>query len=171
LLSVPANPLILSTYPEINSLVVQKSWRRLTDFLRKITAVSGVYNLLLAAGFIIFGRWLLSIYGEQFTAGYFALVAMLAGFAFNYIFFWNRPLLLALGKPEYPLKATMAAGLSKAALAFAVVPRYGIAAEAALLSFYYIFSVGAIVRRGWQEIHLQLKQESIDNEATARTGS
>ncbi len=133
LLSVPANPFILTTYPEINKLVVQKSWARLKDFLKKITTVAAVYNLALAAGFVVFGKWLLSIYGEQYTAAYPALLALLVGFTFNYILFWNRPLLLSLGLPQYPLKATVAAGLAKLALAFPLVPRFGYVAEAALV--------------------------------------
>jgi O-antigen/teichoic acid export membrane protein len=152
LLSVPANPFILTTYPEINKMVVQKAWPRLKDFLKKITAVATVYNLAIAAGFVIFGKWLLSIYGEQYSAAYPALLALLAGFTFNYILFWNRPLLLSLGLPEFPLKATLAAGIAKLALAFPLVPRFGYVAEAALLSLYYIASVGAIVLRGVKEI-------------------
>ncbi len=153
LLSVPANPFILTTYPEINRLVVQRAWPRLKDFLRKITTVAAAYNLALAAGFVIFGRWLLSIYGDQYTAAYPALMALLIGFTFNYILFWNRPLLLSLGLPEFPLKATVISGLAKLALAFPLVPRFGYVAEAALLSLYYISSVGAIVWRGVKEIN------------------
>jgi O-antigen/teichoic acid export membrane protein len=149
---VPANPFILTTYPEINKLVVQKSWARLKDFLKKITTVAAVYNLALAAGFMVFGKWLLSIYGGQYTAAYPALLALLVGFTFNYILFWNRPLLLSLGLPAFPLKATVAAGVAKLALAFPLVPRFGYVAEAALLSLYYITSVGAIVLRGVKEI-------------------
>ncbi|MDO9300347.1 MAG: oligosaccharide flippase family protein, partial [Anaerolineales bacterium] len=152
LLSVPANPFILTTYPEINKLVVQKSWARLKDFLKKITTVAAVYNLALAAVFVIFGKWLLTIYGEPYAAAYPALLALLVGFTFNYILFWNRPLLLSLGLPEYPLKATILAGIAKLALAFPLVPRFGYVAEAALLSLYYITSVGAIVLRGVKEI-------------------
>ncbi len=152
LLSVPANPFILTTYPEINKLVVQKSWSRLKDFLKKITTVAAAYNLAIAAGFVIFGKWLLSIYGEQYTAAYPALIALLVGFTFNYILFWNRPLLLSLGLPEFPLKATVVAGVAKLALAFSLVPRFGYVAEAALLSLYYITSVGAIVLRGVKEV-------------------
>jgi O-antigen/teichoic acid export membrane protein len=155
LLSVPANPFILTTYPEINKLVVQKSWARLKDFLKKITTVAAVYNLALAAGFIVFGKWLLSIYGEQYTAAYPALIALLVGFTFNYTLFWNRPLLLSLGLPQFPLKATVAAGVAKLALAFPLVPRFGYVAEAVLLSLYYITSVGAIVGRGITEITAQ----------------
>ena len=152
LLSVSANPLILSTYPEINKLVVQKAWPRLKDFLKKVTTFSAVYNLVLAAGFVIFGKWLLSISGEKYVAAYPALLVLLVGFIFNYILFWNRPLLLSLGFPEFPIYVTLVVGLIKLALAFPLIPRFGIVAAGALLSFYYIASVGAMVIRGLKEI-------------------
>ncbi len=158
LLSIPANPFILTTYPEINRLVVQKSWARLKDFLKKITTVAAIYNLALAAAFIIFGKWLLSIYGEQYAAAYPALIALLVGFTFNYILFWNRPLLLSLGLPQVPLQVTLVAGLAKLALAFPLVPRFGYIAEAALLSFYYVASVGAMVWRGLKEIKMKVEE-------------
>lgn len=155
LLAVPANPFILTTYPEINRLVVQKAWPRLKDFLRKITSISAAYNLVLAAAFVLFGKWLLWIYGGEYVVAYPALIALLVGQVFNYILFWNRPLLLSLGLPEFPLKATVAAGLAKMALAFPLVPLYGYVAEAALLSFYYLVSVGVIVWRGVKEIKVR----------------
>jgi O-antigen/teichoic acid export membrane protein len=152
LLSVPANPFILTTYPEINRLVVQRAWPNLRDFLRKITSISAAYNLILAGGFVLFGKWLLAVYGEDYVAAYPALIALLVGFTFNYILFWNRPLLLSLGLPDFPLKATVTAGLAKLALAFPLVPRFGYVAEAMLLSMYYVISVSAIVWRGLKEI-------------------
>ncbi len=152
LLSVPANPLILTVYPELNRLVVQQAWPRLRDFLRKVTGLSFAYNLLLALGLVLFGRWVLWIYGPQYVVAYAAMMALLVGFVFNYTLFWNRPLLLSLGLPEFPLKATLVAGLLKLALAFPLVPRLGYVAEAALLTFYYLTSVGAIAWRGWKEI-------------------
>lgn len=155
LLSVPANPLILTVYPELNRLIVQKTWARLRDFLRKVTMLSFAYNMLLALGLVIFGRWALWIYGEQYVVAYPAMMALLVGLVFNYTFFWNRPLLLSLGLPAFPLKATIAAGLGKIALAFPLVPRFGYVAEAALLSLYYIASVGVIVWRGLKEIRLK----------------
>ncbi len=156
LLSVPANPLILTVYPELNRLIVQRAWPRLKEFLRKVTTLSFGINLLLAAGLAVFGRWVLWIYGEQYVVAYPALMALLVGFVFNYTFFWNRPLLLSFGMPEFPLKATVLAGLAKLALAFLLVPQLGYVAEAALLSFYYIASVGAIVWRGLKEIRFRL---------------
>jgi O-antigen/teichoic acid export membrane protein len=157
-LSVPADPLILTVYPELNRLIVQKAWPRLRDFLRKVTALAFSYNLLLALGLVFFGRWVLAIYGNQYVVAYPALMALLIGLAFNYTLFWNRPLLLSFGLPTFPLWAILIAGVLKVAMAFPFVPRYGYVMEAALLSFYYILSVGLIVWRGIGELHKQENQ-------------
>jgi O-antigen/teichoic acid export membrane protein len=152
-IAIPADPLISTTFPEINRLVVEKSWARLKDFLRKITALSFAYNIVLGLGFILFGRWVILIYsGAAFLNAYPALVALIIGIIFNYIFFWNRPLLLSLGLPDFPIWVTLAVGLVKVSLAFWLIPKYGIVAAGALLSYYYIASVGIMVIRGVKEI-------------------
>ncbi len=155
LLAVPADPLILTVYPELNRLIVQKAWPRLRDFLRKVTTLAFSYNMLLALGLLAFGRWILSIYGPEYVQAYPALVALLIGMVFNYTLFWNRPLLLSFGLPTFPLWATLVAGLLKVGLAFPLVPRYGYIMEAALLSIYYVLSVGLIVARGGMELRRQ----------------
>jgi O-antigen/teichoic acid export membrane protein len=152
LLSVAADPLIATVYPELNRLIVQRAWPRLQDFLRKVTTLSLVYNLLQVLAFAVLGRWILWVYGRQYVDAYPALLVLLIGLAFNYTLFWNRPLLLSLGLPGYPIRVTLAAGLVKLALAFPIVPRFGYVAEAALLSFYYIASVGAMAWRGVREM-------------------
>jgi O-antigen/teichoic acid export membrane protein len=151
-LSVPADPLILTVYPELNRLIVQKAWPRLRDFLRKVTTLAFAYNLALALGLIFFGRWILWMYGEQYVSAYPAVIALLVGMVFNYTLFWNRPLLLSFGLPTFPLWATLFAGLLKVGLSFLLVPRFGYVMEAGLLSFYYILSVGLIVWRGSREL-------------------
>ncbi len=151
-LSVPADPLILAVYPELNRLVVQEAWPRLRKFLRNVTTLAFGYNALLALGLFALGRWVLSIYGEQYVAAYPAMMVLLAGLAFNYTLFWNRPLLLSFGLPTYPLWAILIAGVLKLGLSFLLVPRYGYVMEAALLSFYYVLSVGLIVWRGMREL-------------------
>ena len=120
-----------------------------------MTTVAFAYNFALALGLIFFGRWLLWIYGNQYVAAYPALIALLVGLVFNYTLFWNRPLLLSFGLPTFPLWATLSAGLLKVVLSFFLVPRFGYVMEAALLSFYYILSVGAIVWRGSYELSKQ----------------
>jgi O-antigen/teichoic acid export membrane protein len=155
-IAIPADPLISTTFPEINRLVVQKAWSKLRDFLRKVTTLSLVYNLALGLGFILFGRWMILIYsGAEFADAYPALVALTIGLVFNYILFWNRPLLLSLGLPDFPIWVTLSVGLVKLSLAFWLIPQYGIVAAGALLSFYYIASVGIMVLRGVKEIRMR----------------
>ncbi len=153
-LAVPADPLIAATYPEINRLVVQKTWDSLKSFLRKITTIAMAINIAAALGFIFLGRLGILIYSgsEDFLRAYPAMLALFVGLAFNYTLFWNRPLLLSLGLPEFPIWATLAAGLVKVALAFWLIPKFGILAAGTLLSYYYIASVGMMVLRGLQEI-------------------
>lgn len=152
LLAVAADPLIATVYPEVNRLIVQQAWPRLKDFLRKVTLLSLAYNLLQGLGFLVLGKWVLWIYGRQYVGAYPALLILMAGLAFNYTLFWNRPLLLSLGRPDLPIWTTLLVGLGKVALAFLLVPRFGYQAEAALLSFYYLASVGFMAWRGVQEV-------------------
>ncbi len=152
-IAIPADPLISTTFPEINRLIVQKAWPQLKDFLRKITTLSFAYNLMIGIGFAVFGRWIILIYsGSEFLGAYPALVALTIGMVFNYILFWNRPLLLSLGLPDFPIWVTLAVGIFKVSLAFWLIPKYGIVAAGALLSFYYIASVGIMALRGVQKI-------------------
>jgi O-antigen/teichoic acid export membrane protein len=152
-LAIPADPLIATTFPEINKLAVEKAWGKLKSFLKKVAVFSFAYNIILGAGLILFGQWVIQIYsGKEYLAAYPALVALTIGLVFNYILFWNRPLLLALGLPEFPVYVTLAAGVIKLALSFWLVPMYGVAAAGGLLSFYYIASVGLMVLRGIVEI-------------------
>jgi O-antigen/teichoic acid export membrane protein len=152
LLAVPADPLILSTYPEINRLVVQDAWQRLKDFLKKITALSFLGNMVIALGFVILGRWILAIFGEQYIVAFPAMLALLAGLTFNYTLYWNRPLLLSFGLQNFALGAILVAGILKVALAMFLVPRFGYVMEAWLLSGYYVISVGLITWRGVREL-------------------
>jgi O-antigen/teichoic acid export membrane protein len=99
---------------------------------------------------------MLSIFGTQYTAAFPAMIALLAGLAFNYTLFWNRPLLLSLGLQTFALGAVVFAGIIKVALAIPLVPRYGYAMEAVLLSAYYVISVGLIAWRGLRELNVRL---------------
>ncbi|MGE5249997.1 MAG: lipopolysaccharide biosynthesis protein, partial [Bacteroidota bacterium] len=151
---------IATVFPEINRLVVQKAWRRLKDLLRRVTWLALGLNAAQALGFVLLGRWILRLYGSEYEPAYPALLVLLTGLAFNYTLFWNRPLLLSLGLPNYPITATSLAGVVKLALAFPLVPRFGYVAEAALLSFYYIASVGLMAWRGWREIRRRAAAEA-----------
>jgi O-antigen/teichoic acid export membrane protein len=127
--------------------------------LRKVTTLAFAVNLAAGLGFILFGRLALTIFGgsEEFTVAYPALLALFVGLAFNYTLFWNRPLLLSIGLPEIPIWVTLTVGLVKVTLAFWFVPRFGILAAGALLSYYYIASVGIMALHGLKAIDIQSK--------------
>ena len=135
-------------------LVVQKAWAPLRSFLRKVTTLSFAINAAAALGFIFLGKFALILFTgrQEFAVAYPTMLALLVGLAFNYTLFWNRPLLLSLGLPEFPIWVTLIVGLIKVTLAFWLVPQYGMVAAGALLSFYYIASVGVMALRGVKEI-------------------
>jgi O-antigen/teichoic acid export membrane protein len=64
--------------------------------------------------------------------------------------------------PLIPYRITLYAGLAKVALAFLVVPRFGLNSEAFLLSAFFVISVGLIVWRGLREVN---QREQSDLEA------
>jgi O-antigen/teichoic acid export membrane protein len=152
LLSVPADPLILSSYPEANRLIVQRAWKRLKDFLRKLTTIALTYNMLLGLALVVAGRAVLTVFGPEYVVAYPAVLVLLVGMIFNYGFFWNRPLLLSFGLQGFALFTVILAGLIKLVLAVPLVPQYGFVMEAGLLSAFYLISVGLNVARGLREL-------------------
>ena len=162
LVQIPITPFISTTYPEINQAVIRHDWKLLRRMLKRVTLISGTWTGACALGLIVLGRWLLSFYGIEFQPAYLPMLIFLIGLGFANILFWNRPLLLSLGLPLIPYRITLYAGLAKVALAFLVVPRFGLNSEAFLLSAFFVISVGLIVWRGLREVN---QRERSDLEA------
>jgi O-antigen/teichoic acid export membrane protein len=102
---------------------------------------------------LFFGWWLIPfMYGAEFAPSTPIALVLLFGFAFANIFYWNRPLLLSLGLPTYPLKISALAAAGKVILSFILVPVYGTLAQAGLMSAYFLTIVGMNIRRGFKEI-------------------
>ncbi len=154
LVTLPINPFITAAYPAINRAIAERAWARLRHLLRRLTLISAAWTGAAALGLAIFGHWLLTtFYGPDFAPAYPALLLLLIGYGFANIFYWNRNLLLSFGMPDYPLKATAFAGAAKLLLTFLLVPRFGYLMEAALLSAFFVFSIGFILWRGVKEIN------------------
>jgi len=149
---MPITPFISTTFPEITRSISAKLWATLRNLLKKITIISASWTALVTIGLLLFGPWIILIYGQEYLPAYPALLILMVGFGVANIFFWNRPLLLALGLPKIPFTITLFAGIGKILLAFLLVPRYGYLAEAALLSFYFIVSVLIITSIGIKKI-------------------
>ncbi len=148
LIMVPVTPLISTTYPEINRSIAGRDWSQLRRLLKRITVLSGGWTVAVGLGLLLFGNYAILFYGREFLPAYPAMLTLLVGFGIANIFFWNRPLLLSFGQPLTPFWATLVAGAVKIGLSFVLVPRYGYVMEAALLSGYFVISVGWIVYRG-----------------------
>jgi O-antigen/teichoic acid export membrane protein len=153
LVLLPINPFISTTYPEISSQAGKREWPKLRNLLKKVTYISGTWTVSASLFLLVFGWWLIPFaYGAEFAPTTPAALVLLIGFAFANIFYWNRPLLLALGLPTYPLKVSALAGAAKVVLSFILVPTLGYLAQAGLMSAFFLITVGLNVWRGFNEI-------------------
>lgn len=156
LTAMPISQFINTTFPQISRSVARKEWKPLRSLLKRTSAIAAAWIGLCTLGMILVGPWFFSWYKNgDYAPSLIGMLILLVGFGAQGILFWNRPLLLALGKPNFPLLVNAALGAIKIILMFILVPRYGYPAEAALLSGYFFFSVILIVWRGLGELRKQ----------------
>ncbi len=159
LIVMPVTPFISTTFPEITRAAALRQWARLRGLLRRVTLLAAAWTAAVGVGLLAVGRPLLfsewslfgrtfHIYRAEFLPAFPALMILLLGYGVANILFWNRTLLLALGQAAYPFRVGLAATLAKVALTVLLVPAYGYLMEAALLSLYFIASVGITTGRG-----------------------
>ena len=151
LVVAPINPLISATYPELSRSVAEKSWAQLRRLLRRVSLLAAGWSVGVSLALLVFGNWVILLYGAEYLPAYPALMVLLAGYGVANILFWNRSLLLVLQRPTFPFQVMLWIGLAKVLLAFVLVPRFGYIAEAALLSAYLAISVAIIVWQGLRQ--------------------
>ncbi|MFQ5615205.1 MAG: lipopolysaccharide biosynthesis protein, partial [Anaerolineales bacterium] len=153
LVLIPIAPLPHVTYPELTREVARKAWDNVRYILKQGSRLAASYTGLATLGLVIFGRPLITLlYSPEFLPSYPALLILLVGLLVANTFYWNRTALLSLNRPDYPTKVNAAAAFLKVILVFLLVSRFGYFASAALLSGYYIFSIGLNVRKTYQEL-------------------
>ena len=118
---VAINPLISATYPELSRSVAEKSWTQLRRLLRRVTILAGGWSVAVSLGLLLFGNWVIVLYGVEFLPAYPALMVLLVGYGVANILFWNRSLLLVLQQPVFPFHVMLWTGLVKVLLAFVLV--------------------------------------------------
>jgi O-antigen/teichoic acid export membrane protein len=153
LILLPLDPLIWPTYTEISRTVARKEWDATRQLLRRVSLMTAAV-VIGVGGFLALTGWFLLplLYGAQALPAYPALLILLVGYGFASIFQWNRPLLLALGKPGYPVLVSLVVGGFELILIFTLVPRLGYLALAGILSAYFVISIGLMIWRGLDEI-------------------
>lgn len=146
LVQMPILPLPQATYPELSREVARRNWHNVRYVLRQGSILAGSYTLLATIFLVIFGRFIIqTIYTSEFLPSYPALLILLAGFLAANTFYWQRVALLALGRPDFPMKVNLVLAIIKVALILVLVPRYGYLASAALLAGSYALGVSVSV--------------------------
>ena len=153
LVLLPIDPFIAPTYRELTRTVAERNYDLVRRLIKRVSLIAGAWTLVAGGGMALLGYWLVPLmYGAEFRPAYPALVLLLIGYGFANTLHWNRSLLLSLGKPGFPIKSAAIAGSVKTLLTFLIVPIYGYLAEAAILSAYFLASIGLNVWRGRREI-------------------
>ena len=157
---LPIDPFIGPTYAEITRTIAARQWALTKRLLKRVSGISAIWTLSVGGILAIFGWWIIPfVYGAQFAPAYPALVILLIGYGFANIFQWNRPLLLALGMPNYPLVVAILVGLVKTGLTVGLTPILGYQGEAFVLTSYFLASIGINIRRGIMEIDYKTTAE------------
>lgn len=155
-LQIPVSPLPSTTYPELSRAVAQDNWGAVRSVLRRGSFLAALYSLPVTLALIVFGRQFISLYATpEFSPAYAPLVILLVGYGFANVFYWNRAALLAFNRPVYPTLVNLAGMILKVIGIFIFAP-FGAVAFAALLSGYYLFTVGLAVLRVSQDLRMHL---------------
>jgi O-antigen/teichoic acid export membrane protein len=153
LVMMPIDPFIGPTYAQITRTITQHQWGLTTRLLRRISAISAAWTLSAGGVLALLGWWIIPfLYDKQYAPAYPAMVILLVGYGFANIFQWNRPLLLALGLPDYPLKAAALTSAVKTVFSVLLLPIAGYIGEAVILTGYFLASISLILRRGLSEL-------------------
>jgi len=149
LVMLPIEPFIWPTYAEITRTIAQRQWDATRKLLKQVSSIAGIWTLLTGGGLIALGWWLIPlVFGAKYAPSYPAIVILLIGYGFANIFNWNRPLLLALGHPRYPLFVAGIVGAVEVALIFLLVPSGSYLTASAIFSGYLAVSILWMVLRG-----------------------
>jgi O-antigen/teichoic acid export membrane protein len=157
---LPINPFIQPTFLEITTQAAKREWEKLKELLRKTSQIAGTWTLGVGVVLLLIGWWLIPFaYGEEFAPSTPAALILLVGFGLANTLYWNRPLLLALEKPIYPLAVSAIAMVVKIGLAIWLVPQFGYLVQAGLLSAYLAVTVGLNARQGVRIIRQRSSRE------------
>jgi O-antigen/teichoic acid export membrane protein len=151
--TLPITPLIKTTYREVANEVGRKAWGNVRYLLRSGTILSALWTVPASIGLVVFGRWIISIYGENFLpTSYTSMMILLVGIVVANVLYWNQTALLTLGMPDYPTRVQFVAAILKIAGTVILVPSMGANGMALLLSLYLVGTVVVLMLRSLREV-------------------
>ena len=146
---LPIEPFIWPTYAEITRTIAQKQWQSTRKLLRQVSAIAGTWTLFAGGGLVALGWWFIPfVYGSEFAPAYICALILLVGYSIANVLNWNRPLLLALGYPTYPLMVAAITGAIEVVLIFIFLPNGTYLTGAAIFSAYLAVTILWNVLRG-----------------------
>jgi O-antigen/teichoic acid export membrane protein len=149
LVMLPIEPFIAPTYAEIARTIAQRQWQTTRKLLKQVSTIGGVWTLIAGGGLVALGWWIIPfLYGSNMAPAYLCLIILLLGYSFANVMNWNRPLLLALGHPTYPLMVAAITGAIEVILIFILMPGRSYLVGAAIFSAYLAVSITWNVIRG-----------------------
>ena len=165
----PINPLIDTSYPEMNRAIIQKNWAKIRRLLRKITTISGIWTAAAFIGLLFLGKPLLfhevnilglsfRIFREEFLPAYDIIMILMIGYGTANVLFWNRTLLLTFSEADYATTVSFYVMLAKMFMTIVFVPRGAYYIEAILLSGYLAVSVLIMTFRGLYDLRKAEKE-------------
>ncbi len=174
----PINPLIDTSYPEMNRAIIQKKWSKIRRLLGKITAISAVWTGAAFLGLLFLGKPLLfhevnilgfsfQIFKEEFLPAYNIIMILMFGYGIANVLFWNRTLLLTFSEADYATTVSFYTMLTKIFLTVVLVPRGPYYVEAILLSAYLAVSVLIMTARGLHNLKEAERNSPAPKEKTA----
>lgn len=162
-LLMPITPFISTTFPEISRSIAKKEWALLKKLLSRTSTIAAIWTSACTVGLLLFGRWGLSFLNDgKYLPSYEVILILIIGYGMANIVFWNRPLLLSLGHPNYPLVISFSLGLIKVLLMFGLVPIFGVNSMAWLMTGYLSFSVLIVATRGLLIVRRTQRQEALN---------
>lgn len=146
---LPIEPFIWPTYAEMTRTIAQRQWQATRKLLKQVSAIAGLWTILAGGGLVAIGWWFIPfVYGSEFAPVYACVLILLVGYGIANVLNWNRPLLLALGHPSYPLMVAAVTGAIEVLLIFILVPGSTYLMGAAIFSAYLAVSILWNVLRG-----------------------
>lgn len=147
---LPIEPFIWPTYAEITRTIASRQWQTTRKLLKQVSAIAGGWTLLAGGGLAALGWWFIPfVYGSEYAPVYSCVLILLIGYAIANVMNWNRPLLLALGHPTYPLMVAVITGAIEILLLFVLLPGRNYLTGAAIFSAYLAVSILWNVLRGF----------------------
>jgi O-antigen/teichoic acid export membrane protein len=152
-LMMPVTPLISTTYREIAREIADRQWANVRYLLRSGTLLAAAWTLPASLALILFGPWVIGIYGQEFLpTSYICLLILLVGVSTVNVFYWNQLALLPLGFPDVPTKVLFIGAVLKVTGTIILIPYLGAPGMAILLSGFLFATTLVLVWRSVVEI-------------------